>query len=242
MKNYKITVQYSGTNYSGWQIQQNAKSVQGLLSNAINTVLRDNISLIGAGRTDAGVHASGQCANFRTEKNIIEREFVYSVNSILPKDIAIHNLTEVGIDFHSRYDAKRRIYYYLISKRKSPFYFDYSLYRLQKISINQVNMISKFFLGTYNFTSFAKTADQSDNKVCTIYDARWRETDLLYYFRIEADRYLHSMVRTIVGTILNFHDFKIQPEKIHHIIQQEDRTAAAESVAAKGLFLYKIIY
>jgi tRNA pseudouridine38-40 synthase len=242
MKNYKIIIQYDGTPFCGWQIQKNGKTVQGLLTDAISTVLREKVILNGSGRTDAGVHAFGQCANFRTEKVLSEREFVYSVNSILPHEISIVDFNEVAYNFHARFDAKRRIYYYLITHKKSPFYFDYAMFRLMNTDINKLNHYSRQIIGKYDFTSFAKTADQSENKFCTVYDARWKKLGNLTLFRIEADRFLHSMVRTFVGTLLDAHDNNFSELAIPNIIQAKDRTTASEAVTAKGLFLYKVIY
>ncbi|MDP2303703.1 MAG: tRNA pseudouridine(38-40) synthase TruA [Ignavibacteria bacterium] len=242
MKNYKIIIQYDGTPFCGWQIQKNGRTVQGVLTDALSTVLREKITINGSGRTDTGVHAIGQCANFRTGKVLNEREFVYSVNSILPKEISIISFVEVDFEFHPRFDARRRIYYYMISHKKSPFYFDYSMYRLVNLNIEKLNHYSNQIMGEHDFTSFAKTADQAENKVCTVYDARWRKSGFLTIFRIEADRFLHSMVRTIVGTLLKAHDENFHDDRITNIILSKDRTQASEAVVSKGLFLYKVIY
>jgi tRNA pseudouridine38-40 synthase len=242
MKNYKIIIQYNGTPFCGWQMQKNGKTVQGVLTEAVNTVLREKVILNGSGRTDTGVHALGQCANFRTEKNLFRREFVYSVNSILPKEISIISFEEVNYEFHARFDARRRIYYYLISNKKSPFYYDFSLFRLKPLDIKKLNPYSNQIIGKYDFSSFAKTADQSDSKICTIYDARWRKLGFLSVFRIEADRFLHSMVRTIVGTLIEAHDSDFTYDTIPQIIEAKDRTKASEAVTSKGLFLYKVKY
>lgn len=241
MFNYKLTIQYDGTDYAGWQIQENAKSVQGTISEAINVILKKEVNLIGAGRTDTGVHALGQVANFRYLKEINSFPFQHSLNSILPKDISIVKTEQVSESFHSRFDAKERSYLYLISKDKSPFYYKYSLLK-KNIDVKILNQLSDIFLGEKNFTSFCRKNSQVKNKICNVNFIRWRETKNFYLFFISADRFLHGMVRTIIGTLLYTLEKKENKEFIHIIISNKDREAAGEAVAAKGLFLYKIKY
>lgn len=242
MKNYKLIIQYDGTPFCGWQIQENAKTVQGILSDAIQTVIKEKINLIGSGRTDTGVHAYGQVANFRTTQLLTPFKFVYSVNSILPNEISIISMDEVSIDFHSRFDAKRRIYHYLITQKKSPFFFPYAMFRINNLNIKELNLYSQQLLGAHDFTSFARKADQSENKVCTIYGASWKRIGFQTLFRIEADRYLHSMVRTIVGTLIHLSEKNEPIERVKEILEQQNRVVAAESVVAKGLFLHQVKY
>ncbi len=242
MKNYKLTIQYDGTNYSGWQIQQNAVTIQQKITDAIQILLKQDVNLIGSGRTDAGVHALGQVANFRSDAEIDIYKFHYSLNSILPPDISISKIVQVNPEFHARFDAKKRTYIYLISQNKSPFYRNYSYFYPVKIDLDKLNQISRFFIGENDFTSFSKKNFEIDNKQCIIYELSWRKKNDLIVFRISANRFLHGMVRSITGTLLNSLEQENPREFIDIIFNSKNREEASESVPSKGLFLYKVEY
>ncbi len=244
MKNYKLSIQYDGSAYAGWQIQQNSNTIQEKIVNAIEIFLKEKVNLIGAGRTDAGVHALGQVANFRTENEINIRKFLYSINSILPKDISILNVEEVPISFHARFDALSRSYIYVITHVKSPFLEKYSyLYpEILKFDTGELNRISKCLLGEHDFTSFSKKNEVQIRKNCIISEIHWLKRKEKTLFYITANRFLHGMVRTIIGTIINTAEQKLDVEYILNLLDNKDRTKAAKSVPAKGLFLYKVRY
>ena len=241
MHNYKLTIQYDGTHYAGWQIQENAKSVQGTITEVLKVIQINDVNLIGAGRTDSGVHALGQVANFNTENEIELFRFQHSLNSILPKDISIIKTEEVNKSFHSRFDAKERTYLYLISKQKSPFYFKYSIVK-DNLDVELLNSLSDVFLGENDYTSFCKKNSEVKSKLCNVIFIRWRETKSFYLFFISADRFLHGMVRTIVGTLFNVAEKSGDEKMIRDILDKKDREAAGEAAPAKGLILYKIKY
>lgn len=242
--NYKLTIQYDGTNYAGWQMQINALSIQQVVSNAIEKILNEKINLIGSGRTDAGVHAFGQVANFRTEKILNEKSFLYSLNSILPFDIAIKKIELVDENFHSRFDAKKRTYIYTFIKSKSPFYYLYSYnYKpLFEYDIHKLNEISKIILGEHDFSSFCKKSSEVQNKICNVSEIGWYRSNDFIFFLISADRFLHGMVRTIIGTLIDIAKNNYDEDKLKFIIEMKDREIANESVPAKGLFLFKVRY
>lgn len=242
MRNYKLIIQYDGTNYAGWQIQLNAPSVQGVLQDSISQIINEKINLIGAGRTDSGVHALGQTANFRTESELDLYRFKHSLNSILPRDIAVKTIVEVEENFHARYDAVRRSYIYLISKVKSPFYDKYSWWYHGPINCDNLNLLSEYLIGEKNFTAFSKKASETENKICFIHKIRWKEWKDLVIFYVEADRYLHGMVRTMVGTLLHTLKLNLNIDYLRGVINTKDRESAGEAVPAKGLFLYKVKY
>jgi tRNA pseudouridine38-40 synthase len=242
LKNYKLIIQYDGSNYSGWQIQKNSGSVQQTISESIEVVLKEKVNIIGSGRTDSGVHAIGQVANFRTETVIDIYRFKHSLNSILPSDILVSSMEDVDFEFHSRFDAKKRTYLYLLTQTRSPFYKNYSYFYPRNIDIEKLNSLSSLFLGEKNFTSFSKKNSDIENKNCTVYKSFWRKRGELVLFSIKASRYLHGMVRTIVGTLLNAQDQKDPENFINEIFNSENREDAFESVPAKGLFLYKVEY
>ena len=242
MFNYKFSIQYDGTRYSGWQIQDNALTVQEVISGSIQKILQAEVKLIGSGRTDAGVHALGQVANFITDKELETSKFKYSLNAVLPDDIAIDSIDLVDEQFHSRFSAKRRSYIYLISNKKSPFYDRYSFTIFNELNIEKLNLLSSVLLGEQDFTSFCKVKTDVLNKFCEVYDARWRRQKNFYIFYIEANRFLYGMVRAVVGSIIRANKLENGTEYLKNILSQKDRASAADAVPSKGLFLYKVKY
>jgi tRNA pseudouridine38-40 synthase len=242
MFNYKLTIQYDGTAYAGWQIQDNALTVQAVISNAVKQILREEISLIGAGRTDAGVHAFGQVANFTIGKQLDSSKFVYALNSVLPKDISITNIVTVDESFHSRFSAIKRSYIYLISNQKSPFFERYSYTYFSELKPEKLNQLSSALIGVKDYTSFSKVNTEVQNKLCEVYEAQWRRQKNLLIFYIEANRFLYGMVRAIVGSLLKAYNFEDGKSYLESVINQKERSAAADAVPAKGLFLYKVKY
>jgi tRNA pseudouridine38-40 synthase len=242
MFNYKLTLQYDGTRYAGWQIQENALTVQEVIKASAQQVLQEEINLIGAGRTDAGVHALGQVANFTLNKELDLFRFKYSLNSVLPEDVSITSIETVDEKFHSRFSAKKRSYIYLISNQKSPFFDRYSCNYYSELNQEKLNDISSLLIGSKDFTSFSKVNTESQNKNCEVFEARWRKEKNLFIFYIESNRFLYGMVRTIVGTLLKAYSLENSIEYLKSVFIENNRAAAADSVPARGLFLYKIKY
>ena len=242
MNNYKLTIQYDGTNYAGWQIQAKQNTVQQKISDSIEIILKERVNLIGSGRTDTGVHALRQIANFKSEQNIEQDKFLYSLNSILPFDITVLKLEQVGENFNARFDAKKRTYIYLITKHKSPFFLKYSYFYHYQTDCTKLNHLSDSFLGKKDFTSFSKKNSDTNNKICEVYEARWRETKEFVMFYISADRFIHGMVRTIVGTLLYALKNELENNYIENVFLEKNRQAASEAVPAKGLFLLRVKY
>lgn len=244
MHNYKLTIQYDGTNYSGWQIQNNASTIQQEITETLEKILQEKINLIGSGRTDAGVHALGQVANFRIEQKLDIYKIQHALNSMLSNSISISELKEVDENFHSRFDAKKRSYIYLISKSKSPFYNNYSylLPRFDDLDLKQLKSLSQVLCGEHDFTSFARKQTEVENKVCTVFNIHWKNSADRVIFFIEANRFLHGMVRTIIGTLLFTARKELSEEYLKNVLEKKDREEAAEAVPAKGLFLFKVRY
>lgn len=244
MNNYKLTIQYDGTNYCGWQIQENAITVQKVIKNSIEKILDNDIILNGSGRTDTGVHALGQVANFQIDKELDLSKFIYAINSVLPIDIAIKSIEKVDLNFHSRFDAIRRSYLYFINLNKNPFYYKYSYFlnNSNKIDVTQLNNIAKHFIGEKDFTSFSKKNTTISNKICTIYDIHFSKKRDFIVFYICANRFLHGMVRTILGTIIELNKKEFKSSDLDNIFKEKNRDFAGISVPAKGLFLYKVKY
>jgi len=242
MNNYRLTIQYDGTNYAGWQIQTDCETIQQTLSEGIKVITGKNVNLAASGRTDSGVHALGQVANFKTDSELDIYKFKYSLNSVLPKDISIINVEKVAEGFHARYDAKSRKYIYLFIKYKSPFYEPYAYRYFYNLDSEYLNRLSKCLIGEKDFTSFARKSLEPEDKNCIIYDVHWSKRKDFMVFFIEANRFLHGMVRTIVGTLLNAQKNNFDEEYLKEVISAKNREAAAEAVPAKGLFLFKVKY
>ncbi len=230
MPNYKISVQYDGSDFFGWQSQPNGNTIQDELTRAIAQITNENVNLIGSGRTDSGVHALGQVANFRIPNSIDEYQFQHSINSILPSTISIRHVESVSDDFHSRFDAKKRSYIYLINKYKSPFFdkYSYQYPHVKKIDVSKLKLLSEVLVGEHNFTSFCKTKTDTENKVCYVHDISWKLTLNLLIFRIEADRFLHGMVRTILGTLLFSNLHNKSKNYLTEVLEMKNRKVAGE--------------
>lgn len=244
MHNYKLTIQYDGSGYAGWQRQNNAVTVQEKTEEALTICCREKIVITGSGRTDTGVHALGQTANFRIKKELDLFRLVNSVNALTPDDIVITNAEEVHENFHSRYDATDRSYIYLFTKKPSPFYKNYAWHfpPVFRIDVKKLNEISKALTGWHDFSSLSRKNDEIDNKFCNINNITWSDRNGMLLFYINGNRFLHGMVRAVIGTLLEAVD-KPDPESyLLNILEEKDRSAGGQSVPAHGLFLFKVKY
>lgn len=244
MFNYKIKIAYDGTNYSGWQIQQNSISVQEKIKTGIEQITGEEVNLLGSGRTDSGVHAIGQTANFHLSKVIDKGKFLHSLNSVIPHDISILDIESVHKNFNSRFDAVSRSYIYIITTSKNPFYYKYSweINWFKNYDLSKINMLSKIFIGKKDFTSFCRKNSDVENKICELKEFRWKKFGDKIFIYVEANRFLHGMVRTLIGTVLLAAKNNYNEELIKNIIENKDRETAGEAVPARGLFLYKVRY
>ncbi len=242
--NYLLKIKYDGANFAGWQIQPSQRTVQGTITKAIETLLKERVNLIGSGRTDAGVHAWGQVANFRFKEKLNLEKFIYSLNSILPDEIAISNVSAVAEEFHARYDARSRSYVYLFSLSKNPFYnkFSYRVEFLSNYDLNKLNEISRFLLGKKDFSSFARNKTEVKNKVCDLQKIHWRKQGDLIIALVEADRFLHGMVKSLLGTILKAYNESSPASYLTEVLKAKDRQAAAQALPSRGLCLFKVKY
>lgn len=240
---YFIHLAYNGTLYHGWQIQPHHKTIQEIISQSINIVLKTNINLVGAGRTDSGVHAKNYYAHFDVIQPLQNLEkLIVKLNNFLPKDIVIYNIFAVDNDKHARFDAIERTYKYYIACNKNPFTYPFSYKIDYKVNVNLMNLGCDILVKTKNFQSFSKVHTQVNNYICEIYHAQWfYEKDLLI-FEIIANRFLRNMVRAIVGTLLDLGREKISLTDLKHIIETQNRSAAGTSVPANALFLENIRY
>jgi len=244
MARFFLKLAYDGTNYHGWQVQENAHTVQAELEEKIGLMLSDKISVTGCGRTDTGVHAREFFAHFDAEKMPFEpKDFVYKLNRFLPGDIAIFDLFEVNPEMHTRFSAVSRTYKYFINTKKNPFNTKYSYYFNGDLDVDAMNRAAKYITEYDDFTSFSKLHTQTATNICKISEAAWEAfNDGRLIFTITADRFLRNMVRAVVGTLIEVGKKRITPEDVKSIIEAKDRSKAGFSVPANGLFLEKIKY
>ncbi len=239
---YFIEIAFNGKNYHGWQVQPDASSVQQTLEEALSTILREQIAVVGAGRTDAGVHAKQIFAHFDFAEALQKNEFLFKLNSLLPKDIAVKNLFQVKEDAHARFDAVCRTYEYHITLEKDPFATAFSHLLHHKPDVEKMNRAAEI-LYTYNdFQCFSKSKTDVKTYFCSIDSAVWKQEGNRLVFTITADRFLRNMVRAIVGTLLEIGFGKLEVEDMHTIIKSKNRSNAGASVPAKGLYLTKVVY
>lgn len=240
---YFVELAYNGTRYHGWQIQPNAKSVQGDLEHALSTICREEVAVTGAGRTDTGVHASYYVAHFDSAKKALdEPNFTYKLNSFLGKDIVIFKITKVDSEAHARFGAVSRTYHYFINQQKDPFTLETSWYNSRTLNVERMNEACQVLFEFIDFTSFSKLHTDVKTNNCQIYEARWEQNGHQLKFTIKADRFLRNMVRAIVGTLVEVGLGKLTVTDFHKIIEVKDRGAAGVSAPAEGLFLTDIHY
>ena len=239
---YFIELSYNGKNYHGWQIQPDAISVQEKINNALSTVYQKDIQIVGAGRTDTGVHASQMFAHFDIDKSI-DDNLVFKLNSILPNDIFIKAIFLVDDEKHARFDALSRSYEYKIWLGRNPFLLDFSWQiHSQKPNVTLMNEAAKLLLDYEDFESFSKVKTDVHTFNCNVTEAFWVQKDNQLTFHISANRFLRNMVRAIVGTLLDVGLEKISISDFKNIIESKNRSNAGLSVPAKGLFLTQIKY
>ena len=241
-RRYFLYLSYNGTNYHGWQIQPNGNSVQADLEKALEILFQEKISIMGAGRTDTGVHARLMIAHFETDKNFVISKLIYNLNNVLGVSISIKGLREVAPDFHARFAALSRTYQYVITPQKDPFRSDTAHRYTPKVDLKKMNEAAKLMLGEMDFSCFSKSKTQTFTNNCNLQKAEWIEKEGLFIFEVKANRFLRNMVRAIVGTLLEVNEEKRTIESIIELIESKNRSNAGVSVPAKGLFLVNIEY
>jgi tRNA pseudouridine38-40 synthase len=237
-----IELSYNGKAYHGWQNQPNAITVQEVVEGALSTLLKEDISIVGAGRTDTGVHALQMFAHFDYNHAIDCEQLQFKMNAFLPRDISVHNIFNVVHDAHARFDAKSRTYIYKLTSKKNAFSFDGTCYVKQQLDLNKMNEAAKYLYTYKNFKSFSRSNTDVKTYNCDIKKAVWEERNDEYVFTIQADRFLRNMVRAIVGTLLDIGKGKMKVDQFKTIIESEDRVNAGASAPAHALYLSRIEY
>lgn len=239
---YFIELSYNGKAYHGWQNQPNAITVQQVLEEALSVLLNTKIEVVGAGRTDSGVHASQMFAHIDVELELDILNLIYKLNSYMPNDIAVHDIFKVKEDAHARFDAVSRTYHYKISTKKNVFNYDFAYQLHLPIDVEKMNEACKILFQYKDFQCFSKSNTDVKTYNCIIIEANWVKDHNELTFIIKADRFLRNMVRAIVGTMINIGLGKIEVKDLISIIESKDRSEAGYSVPAHGLYLMQIVY
>ena len=249
---YKIRLSYDGSAFCGWQIQNNARTLQGELEKALSTLLGSTIQVTGAGRTDSDVNAIGYIAHFDVpdEVSVEAAHLCYKLNAMLPREMAVHEVSVASEDFHARFDARMREYHYFIHFRKDPFCEKYSYRMRYPLDIDKMNEASGHLLGEHDFSCFEKVGGNNATSICTVTEAVWKtyrpmHADMMGFpceegdyivFRIRANRFLRNMVRAVVGSLIEVGRGKKEPSWIAQLIESGNRSDAGSSVPGNALF------
>ncbi len=240
---YFITLNYDGTRYHGWQIQPHDISVQEELQKALSLLLRQEVGVTGAGRTDTGVHARMMVAHFDCDSPIDGGQLTYKLNKLLPQDIAIQKIEPVGEELHARFSATKRVYHYYIHTAKNPFLRQYSCELHYPLDFELMNEAAALLLTYEDFGAFCKSHADVKTTLCQVTEARWVQTsETTWYFVIAANRFLRNMVRAVVGTLIDVGRHRLTLEEYRKVIEGKRRTEAGESMPAQALFLEEIVY
>ena len=243
LKNYKITISYDGTSLHGWQIQKNSRTVQGDIENALEKIFNQKINLIGAGRTDSGVHALGQVANFKVSTSMTPNELKNALNGNLGRDIFIISCHEVNLDFHSRFSAVKREYIYKIQTNFTPISRNFS-WSLDSnfIDINILNECSKLVMGEHDFSQLSKKNVEIENKNCHIYSSKWIVNDSSLNYMVSANRFLHHMVRYLVGVMIEVSKKNLLSIDDFESMLNANKRKFIFKAPSKGLYLNRVLY
>lgn len=240
---YFVTFSYDGSRYHGWQIQPNGDSVQAQLQRGLSLLLRSDIVVTGAGRTDAGVHARMMVAHFDVQNEIDELQLAYKLNKLLPRDIAVSKVEYVADDLHARFSATSRMYRYYLHTEKNPFLSSVSCELHYPLDFNKMNEAAKMLLEYEDFGAFCKAHADVKTTLCRVTVAEWHQTSpSTWYFEIRANRFLRNMVRAVVGTLIEIGRGRVTLDDFRKIIEGKKRTEAGESMPAHALFLEDITY
>lgn len=242
-KRYFIELSYDGSEFHGWQIQPNAKTIQETLNSALSTLLRTDIYTVGCGRTDTGVHASQYFAHFEVEETTFQpEELTYRSNRVLPPSIAVQRIFEIAPDAHTRFSATSRSYTYLITQQKDPFAVLRKWEMREALDLNRMNEGAAILKTYEDFSCFSKSNTQTETNLCNVTHAEWSQEGSEIRFDITANRFLRNMVRAIVGTLVDLGKGTITLDDLKTIIESKDRSEAGLSVPAHGLYLTRITY
>ena len=241
MKNYKIIIAYDGSSFNGWQIQPEKPTIQGKIQNVIKQISSEEVILHGSGRTDSGVHAIGQTANFSLSKHIDIKSFIKSLNALLRPEISILSMEVIPDSFHSRFSAKYRSYNYNITNNYMPLERFKSWYVAYELDIKLLDECAQIIKGKHDFSSFSKLNPEVDNRVCIIMDSFWKYDNHMLRYYIKSNRFIHHMVRFIVGTMVEVARYRMNIEDFIDLLANSSDSVAFKA-PANGLILESVIY
>ncbi len=242
MRNIRIMIEYDGTDFSGWQFQNNARTVQDEIQKAVFEITRESVAVNGAGRTDAGVHARGQVGNFKIEKRITDFDLKKGLNAVLPHDVRIRSLGEVPHEFHARFSARERMYRYYLSPEPVAVGRQYCWFYPHTLRLDVMNGAAKMCLGDHSFRAFCSVHAEVSHYRCQVIRADWTFRDGMIVFEVRANRFLHNMVRALVGTMIEAGRERITAADFSSILHSQDRTKARYTAPAAGLILEEVVY
>ena len=244
MKNIRLTIEYDGKDFNGWQKQPNKLNIQGEIERAIEEITGEKVDLIASGRTDAGVHALAQMANFKTNSNLPVEKYPIALNTKLKKSIRIQKAEEVEEDFHSRYHCKQKTYRYVInnSEQGSSIYRNLEYFVPNKLNVEKMQEAVKYFEGEHDFKAFKASGTSSKSSVRTIYKTKVEKQGDRIIIELTGNGFLYNMVRIIAGTLVEVGLGKIEPNEIPEIIEKGERTRAGKTLPPQGLYLVKVEY
>lgn len=244
MRNLLLTISYDGSAYHGWQVQENAVTVQEVFQSTVKKVFSKNIDIKGCSRTDSGVHANNYCLSFKTEKNIPNENIVLALNTYLPKDIAVLSCIDVPMDFHARYNVKSKQYVYKLynGKIRNPFLDKYAYHYRFPIDADYLNKEAQAFCGTFDFAGFCSAHSGVEDTVRTVKAFSVEREGDMVYFTVEADGFLYNMVRIMVGTLIFVAEGKIKEGELKSVIESKNRKRAGKTAPPQGLYLDKVNY
>jgi len=243
LSRYKLIIQYDGTKFFGWQLQKNKRTIQGVLEETIKLILKSDsrIPVHGSGRTDTGVHALGQVAHVDMNIKMNAESMMRALNGNLPKDIQIINFMRVNNDFHSRFNALKRCYIYQFYTGKS-LLFNNQSWQIKSLDLKLLNILSTFIIGEHDFMSFSKFNKDKINTSCIIYTSLWETENDIVYFKIEGNRFLHHMVRYLVGTMTAVNTKKIAIEEFKVLLNEPKKVSRVFKAPSRGLILKEVFY